>query len=541
MKKKIKILIPLIVFFFIGVFIKNTVSADTYTHSYINPNRTIDNVNAATYCFYNMYVPPGEYSYYEGSVQKSFDSHIKILTYSDLGEETEYSQVMVYFDENSLTKVKYNDYYYIFFKKYRYTLKKYRQNNITKEMYNPGGLSSSTLTGTTSFRNYRFGLKLKYDYSSFSFNENLLSLINDADQLAVTGFSSSSWCYSNFYEVTSTLNILGETFVNNADIQNPSYNGTLLSDKQQFIKWIIDEEKYVVFGDYGIENTADFVDDIVNLYETYQKNPLKLFIEFPSFLIKNGSIFSTYGKAKELINYISALYQEFKLERRPIIYQPELQPYLFPKPWIDDSPNEKYVDTLDDSVEIGLLREILRAIIVTPQNIFNFFDYYMYNISVNTSLLSDYVAQLPNYLTELMYNRFSPLFENIGGDSIENITNYNIENLYTLNDEHNPLLNLEVNINNKFPIINQTNNLIDFDNYIVDSPTAPVFTMKKPTISNDMKIISTEEEIIFADFSKLSTFSTIVKSIISVFFLFYFIKWIQNYIPKLLAGYNETD
>lgn len=540
MKNK-KIITGFLVIILMFIFNIN-VNAQTYTHSYINPNRTIDNVNAATYCFYNMYVPPGEYSYYESGVQKSFDSHIKILTFQDFGEYTEYSQVLVYFDESTLTKVKYNDYYYIFFKKYRYTFKKYRQNNITKEMETLSGLTGNTLTGSTSFTYKRFGLKLKDDYSSFSYNQDLSTLINNADDLAINGFSSSSWCYSNFYEVTSTINLLGDVFVNDADIQNPRYYGITLVDKQGFIDWIIENQKYMVFADYGITTATQYVDDIIDLYEEFNTSPLKFYTSIPGFLISNGSIFSSVDKAKQLFNLLDSLYQEFKLSQQQKVFEVGTNNNLLPHQRVDpNTDNPIYIEDINDTLDIKLLREILKTLIQTPNIIYDLFDFYLFNISSNVSLIADYIVQIPTYMTDLMYYRFLPLFDSIGGDSIENITNYNIQNLYTLNDEDNPLLNLEVNINNKFPIINQTNNLVNIDDYIVDSSTAPVFTMKKPTISNDMKFISTEEEIVFADFNELSTYSTIVKSIISVFFLFYFIKWIQNYIPKLLAGYNETD
>lgn len=504
-----KIFIGFLVITLMFIFSIN-VNAETYTHSYINPNRTIDNVNAATYAFYNMFVPPGEYSYYESSVQKSFDSHIKLLTFSDLGEYTEYSQVLVYFDESTFTKVKYNDYYYIFFKKYRYSLKKYRQNNITKEMETLGGASYNSLTGTTSFRNYRFGLKLKDDYSSFSFNQDLPSTINNVDDLAVTGFSSSSWCYSNFYEVTSTLNLLGETFVNNADIQNPSYNGTVLSDKQQFIKWIIANEKYTVFGDYGIENTAQFVDDIVNLYERFNKNPLSLFVSVPQFLIKNGSVFATVDKAKELINYVSALYQEFKLERRPVIYEPELLPYIFPQPWVDNEPNEKYVDDETDTIDVSLLREILRVLIVMPQNIFNFFDYYMYNISVNTSLLADYVAQLPQYLSDLIYNNF---FEDI--NYIKNA----LDNLPSGSGGGSDLINVEITTEKETEINTFFNDWnIQFSNKINEKiPIIPQLHTLFFTFWEQTNVIKNENELPVYNYNQFLNDSDALTAITGVF------------------------
>lgn len=553
MKKKFKIIIPLLVFLLIGIFIKNTVSADTYTHSYINPNRSIDNVNAATYAFYNMVIPAGEYSYYESSIQKSFDTHLKILTFQDFGEYTEYSQLLIYFDESTISKVLYNDYYYVYFQKYRYSLKKYRQNNNTKEMENPGGLSSSTLTGSSSFSYYHFGLKLKYDYTSLSFNQQISSNISTADQLAVTGFSSSSWCYSNFYEVTSTINLLGETFQNNADIQNPSYNGTVLSDKQAFINWIIDNEKYVVFGDYGIENTAQFVDDIVNLYERFNKNPLSLFVSVPQFLIKNGSVFATVDKAKELINYVSALYQEFKLERRPVIYEPDLFPYIFPQPWIDDEPNEKYVDVLDDSVEIGLLREILRAIIVTPQNMFNFIDYYLFNISSNVSLLADYVAQTPTYMTELLYYRFAPLFSDSGGFDTSELQDFL---LYLFNPTYDSFDEIDIILKDKFDLteleqfllledsLNQ-NLLNENDTELIplntvgeggESGTETIYPSFKFTlpISNLTKV---PLEIKLIDFDKFSIAITAFKGIFSVVIIFFFIRWLIRFFPKVLSGY----
>ena len=56
MKKKIKIIIPLIVFFLIGVFIKNTVSAVTdpninFRYNITNNEFLQNDVNFPTYCY----------------------------------------------------------------------------------------------------------------------------------------------------------------------------------------------------------------------------------------------------------------------------------------------------------------------------------------------------------------------------------------------------------------------------------------------------------------------------------------------------------
>lgn len=444
------------------------------------------------------------------------------------------------FRNDTLIEKKYdNNNIYIFFNGYR---KSYLPSVITKNSY--GQYSNSGSSWDSIYRKYLMFVvfdkttkELRFWSHEAGYNGNVLSTL-DANILN----------YPNI-KYTQVYNLLRADFTFNydsfnhwespLDFENPrTLYGRQLIDKQAFIDWIITNNKHLLFVDYGISTSSDYVEDLINLYES--NNPVEFFSRIPSFLIDNQSIFSSVEVARGLFNLLDNLYQEYKLSQVSQIKQVDTNSNLLPHHRIDSS-TDIYIENATDTIDIKILRDILKTLIQTPYTIYILFDNYLFNLSSNISLIADYISQLPDYLSTLQYNKFAPLLENIGGDSIENITNYNIQNLYTLNDEHNPLLNLEVNINNKFPIINQTNNLVDFDNYIVDSPTAPVFTMKKPTISNDMKIISTEEEIIFADFSKLSTFATIVKSIISVFFLFYFIKWLQNYIPKLLAGYNETD
>lgn len=450
-------------FIIILMFIFNfNVSADVinvqFTNTYRHTDVQLYALDASLYAFNNF--PITSYA---------TNKHLRLfLISSDLiNGDRLYRQILIGYNEEDCQIKIYDGYVYMYIKGLAVCDRRYYQDVLTGSISNAGG-------STVSFSsNYKAVLKLSKDNIKFKIRFTD-STINSVDEYITEEITNSFTYFNgdekfNNVEYNSIGSLTGETYQNNADIRNPTYYGTLLSDKQEFINWIIENEKYVVFGDYGIQNTFEFVDDVVSLYETYQKNPLKLFLEIPHFIIKNGSIFSTVDKAKELINYVSALYQEFKLERRPVIYRPELQPYIFPKPWIDDAPNEKYVDNAGDSVEIGLLKEILRSIIITPQNLFNFFDYYIYNISVNTSLLADYVAQLPQYLSNLIYNNF---FEDInyiknaldnlslgGGSDLINveITTEKETEINTFFNDWN--IQFSNKINEKIPVISQIGSL----------------------------------------------------------------------------------
>lgn len=516
-----------------------------FSHAYYNPVRDLISINASTKFFYNS-----KYNSSDFTLPNTIRLMVGKIGYTSNTDV--FRQYIFNFDYFEIKE--YNNNIYIYIPSVNYEV-----GSCTHDLSSDTYSSSIIKSGFTSM-GYKALIKINPDFSTLkiaSFDSFINTVSSDDFILDDLSGSISYYeymsCFNVFYEYQSTFNIKGETFQNNADIQNPLYYGTVLSDKKQFIDWIIDNEKYTVFGDYGIEKTALFVDDIVNLYETYQKNPFKLFLEFPKFMFKNGSVFATVDKAKELMNYVSALYQEFKLERRPVIYEPELMPYIFPQPWVDDSPNEKYVDNVQDTVEIGLLREILRAIIVTPQNVFNFFDYYIYNISVNTSLLADYVAQLPAYMTELLYYRFAPLFSDSGGfdtSELQDFLLYLFNPTYDSFDEIDIILKdkfdlteleqfllLEENLNHNLLNENDTE-LIQLGNVVEggEGGTQTIYPSFKFTlpVSNLTKV---PLELKLIDFDKFSIAITAFKGIFSVVIIFFFIRWLIRFFPKVLSGY----
>lgn len=450
------------------IFIFNiNVSADVitapFTNTYRNPDIQTYMLDASIYAYNNV-----------SSSQYPYDKHIRFLVMEpnvDKNGDRVFRHEYFSFNEiNSQIKI-YDGFIYFYVKGFiRYQLK-FTQDVLSGHINDAGqGIYSYSSTSKAV-------IKLALDKSSikykFAFSD---SKVNSVDDYIVREMTNNFSYYTLedsmfFCELNSMGSLSGETYINNADIGNPRYYGITLVDKQKFIDWIIENQKYMEFADYGISTASNYVDDIINLYEEFNSSPLKFFTSIPEFLVSNGSIFANVDKAKQLYNLIDKLYQEFKISQQQKIFEVGTNNNLLPHQRINpNTDNPIYIEDINDTLDIKLLREILKTLIQTPNIIYDLFDYYLFNISSNVSLIADYIAQLPQYLTELMYNKFiSPIHSII--DSINNIdtggsTSIDVIIPIEKEVEFNDFLNLWNNnfndiIDNKFPVANQLSSLFD--------------------------------------------------------------------------------
>lgn len=442
-----------------------------FTHGYYNPSRDLISVNASTKFFYSS-----KYNSSDFSLSNTVRLMVGKIGYTSSTDV--FRQYIFNFDNYEIKEYNNNIYIYI-------PAVNYEMGNCTHTVSTDTYSTSTTLSGFTTM-GYKALIKINPDFSTIKIGafDKFLNTVSVDDFIMDDLSGSISYferlnIYNVFYEYQSTFNIKGETFQNNSDIQNPRYFGITLVDKQKFIDWIIENQKYLQFSDYGISTAVNYVDDIINLYEEFNSSPLKFFTSLPSFIISNGSIFANVDKAKQLYNLIDNLYQEFKISQQQKIFEVGNNNNLLPHQRINpNTDNPIYIEDINDTLDIKLLREILKTLIQTPNLIYDLFDYYLFNISSNVSLIADYIAQIPEYLSTLIYNKFITPINSIldainnidissGGDvtNIENNYITNIVNYLFVPTNTNKFNDFKINFDLKFNWINQIQDypLKDFD------------------------------------------------------------------------------
>lgn len=153
-------------------------------------------------------------------------------------------------------------------------------------------------------------------------------------------------------------------------IISPIYQAvySLSIEKEEFIKWLIDNEKYVEIADSLVENR---VSGFVDIFQRYGANG-KAFVynarQFFEF-IGIGQTVSDYGSVLEKTR---SLYREYqKSVRLQLIdhYNNKVKDTLNIKPLTNDNNTTLITDTNDDTVIVRLLRDILRSLISLPSTI----------------------------------------------------------------------------------------------------------------------------------------------------------------------------
>lgn len=143
---------------------------------------------------------------------------------------------------------------------------------------------------------------------------------------------------------------------------------SLSIEKEQFVRWLIDNQKYVEIADSLVENR---VSGFVDIFQRYGANSkafaynVKQFFEF----IGIGQTVSDYGSVLEKTR---SLYREYqKSVRQQLIdhYNNKVKDTLNIKPVTDDNNTTLITDSNDDTVIVRLLRDILRSLISLPVSI----------------------------------------------------------------------------------------------------------------------------------------------------------------------------
>lgn len=213
------------------------------------------------------------------------------------------------------------------------------------------------------------------EYSFVGINDNYLNISNtDATLCGFTAYSRQP--NFNGSVPTDYYPYIGSNFI--CYLPDPVYNPVITPlyeavyslniQKEEFIKWLIDNERYVDIADGLVENR---VSGFVDIFQKYGANSkafgfnVKQFFDFLGI----GQTISDYGSVLEKTR---SLYREYQKSVRLQLmehYNNKVKDTLNIKPVTNDNNVSLITDTDSDTVVIRLLRDILRSLISLPVSI----------------------------------------------------------------------------------------------------------------------------------------------------------------------------
>lgn len=348
--------------------------------------------------------------------------------------------------------------------------------------------------------------------------------------------------------------------------------------KQSFMEWFIANNKIEYLIGNGINVSLDHVSYLFDWWNNYGDNPITIALNLPKLLSNVNVISWDVSLAKRMVDCFENLYLQYqeyvaKLaygETRPVQGSTNYMPHHRK----ENSDDTIVTDTEEDTTLIIILREIVRILIDLPESIrlaFVNVENRLNAVLVNMNNIVMYLDMLPDYIANSITNNlniddinlkiddisikisdlidifdvFPDIPQNIIDDYIDNI-----DVLYEVEPENNPIVEFEDKITEKFPIIEQSQQIISIEQFISEENKTPLITMKNPALlfdsdkSNDILLAdsnNTSNEITVFDFSKFDDVLDVIKNVLAFFIIIGFGHWLINYIPKLLAGYNESD
>lgn len=193
-------------------------------------------------------------------------------------------------------------------------------------------------------------------------NRYTLGSFNDYGSVTSSSFDNFGDGYSNYtvFPLVPPFN----------PIVAPIYEAvySLSIEKEEFIKWLIDNEKYVEIADSLVKNR---VSGFVDIFQRYGANSKAFAYNVKQFFEFIG-ISQTVSDYDSVLEKTRSLYREYqKSVRQQLInhYNNKVKDTLNIKPLTNDNNTSLITDSSDDSVVVRLLRDILRSLISLPVNI----------------------------------------------------------------------------------------------------------------------------------------------------------------------------
>lgn len=247
---------------------------------------------------------------------------------------------------------------------------------------------------------------------------------------------------------------------------------SLSIQKEEFIKWLIENERYADIAEGLVRNR---VSGFVDIFQRYGANNKAFGFNAKNFFdfIGIGQTISDYGSVLEKTRSLYREYQQYVRQQLIDHYNNKVKDTLNIKPVTDDNNTNLITDTDSDTVVIRLLRDILRALIALPVNIGDLMqtlDVRVDGLENTVNITSD--SGLPDFASLWTYNSndFDDDLNNFSSDIAE------VQQLpvsYLTNINENPLMPEKM--------------LNDKDNLTVNIPNMSGFT-----VSNKGKTFSTQ-------------------------------------------------
>lgn len=265
---------------------------------------------------------------------------------------------------------------------------------------------------------------------SKNLNTTLLNYNTSSDLSSVfEACKSLSWYDPNSYLfpfLSSNLDL--------PDIDNPKekyYNLYGIDvrdiDKQGFLQWFASNNKIDDIKDCGLNIASENVEYLFDFWNKYKGHPLKMLANLPFLCFHLGLTSITYDCITSVAHRLDDLYLEY--EQYLLKNASQQIEYKGPHPhWrnTDDSEADYTLttDTTEDDTLISLLREILRTLIVMPEQISIYFSYlsvYLDSILIDFNRLLYFIDSLPSYIADSMQIKFTDDIQTII-DAINNIS-----------------------------------------------------------------------------------------------------------------------
>lgn len=331
----------------------------------------------------------------------------------------------------------------------------------------------------SSLSTYNFVPRTTSDqYSFVCINDNYLNISNtDTILCGFTAYSRqpnfNGSVPTNYYPyIGNFICYLPDPVYN--PVISPLYGAAynLNIQKEEFIKWLIDNERYIDIADGLVENR---VRGFVDIFQRYGGNSKAFGFNAKEFFnfIGIGQTISDYDSVLEKTRSLYREYQEYVRSQLMEHYNNKVKDTLNIKPVTNDNNTTLITDTDTDTVVIRLLRDILRSLIALPVNIGDL----MQTLEIKLDGFENTVnitndSGLPDFSTLWIYNN------NDFDDDLNNFTSdiADIQQLpvsYLTNINENPLMPEKM--------------LNDKDNLTVNIPNMSGFT-----VSDDGKSYSTQ-------------------------------------------------
>lgn len=200
-----------------------------------------------------------------------------------------------------------------------------------------------------------------------------------------------------------------------------------------FLAWLVENEYYTDLAKYGLVVTASNIGSIADTWYENKMSPT-LFFE----IVKQNGV-NSLSSAEKIIGwfnrkwqeYISHNYEKIQVGTGGTKSDPHHRANL-----ITDETDED--GNITDTLDISILRDILRRLIEIPNDIYSFFGGVINNIANNIYSLCLYAYDMPENVANAIYNNFvEPL--NLILDAINNSDNSGSDN-GIFDDFYNKLL-----------------------------------------------------------------------------------------------------